>query len=69
MDCSLAKDALSLSAAAKKQASRPSGQIACTVFGCQPIPPNCHPETGYNWDGTPSGFDIVVCAPPRARRG
>ena len=62
---------LVLSAAAKKagqalQRGVP-GQIACTVAGCHPIPPNCHPETGYNWDGIPTGFDIVVCGPPRGR--
>ena len=29
-------------------------QIACTVVGC-------HPEMGYTPDGTPTGFDVVVC--------
>lgn len=62
-----------LSAAAKKsppsREQRPPGQIACTVSGCIPIPPGCHPETGYNWDGIPTGFDIVVCRPQRGRRG
>lgn len=38
-------------------------QIACTIDGCHPIPPGCHPQTGYNWDGIPTGFDIVVCRP------
>lgn len=37
------------------------GQIACTEFGCHPIPRNCRPQTGYRWDGLPSGFDVVVC--------
>ncbi|KQZ00673.1 hypothetical protein ASD45_07265 [Pseudolabrys sp. Root1462] len=37
------------------------GQIACTAFGCHPIPRNCHPTTGYRWDGLPSGFDAIVC--------
>ena len=37
------------------------GQIACTAFGCHRIPPNCHPATGYYWNGMPTGFDIVVC--------
>ncbi|MBS0534156.1 MAG: hypothetical protein JSR72_08870 [Proteobacteria bacterium] len=37
------------------------GQIACTAFGCHPIPRNCRPTTGYRWDGLPSGFDAVVC--------
>ena len=36
-------------------------QIACTEFGCRPIPRNCTPQTGYRWDGLPSGFDVVVC--------
>jgi hypothetical protein len=64
--------AFTLSAASKKSTSarRPeTGQIACTISGCQRIPPNCHPETGYNWDGIPTGFDIVVCRYPRGRRG
>ena len=58
---------VTLSAAAKK--STPArqrgeqGQIACTVAGCHAIPPGCHPQIGYNWDGLPTGFDIVVCAP------
>lgn len=64
---------LVLSAAAKtagqaRQRGVP-GQIACTIAGCYPIPPHCHPEAGYNWDGIPTGFDIVVCRPPRGRRG
>jgi hypothetical protein len=37
------------------------GQIACTVFGCQRIPPNCHPATQYYWNGMPTGYDRVVC--------
>ena len=40
-----------ISAASKKSTSaqrQERGQIACTVSGCQRIPPNCHPETGYN---------------------
>lgn len=37
------------------------GQIACTPAGCHRIPPNCRPQTGYRWDGMPSGFDVVVC--------
>ena len=41
--------------------ARGETRIACTVVGCIPIKPNCHPETGYTADGTPSGFDVVVC--------
>jgi len=48
----IAQQDLVLSAAAKKsdQARQRNvrDQIACTVVGCYPIPPNCHPETGYN---------------------
>jgi hypothetical protein len=40
---------------------RTSGQIACTPAGCGRIPANCHPTQGYRWDGTPTGFDVVVC--------
>ena len=61
-----------VSAASKKSTTsrrREEGQIACTVSGCQRIPPNCHPETEYNWDGIPTGFDMVVCRPPKGRRG
>ena len=58
-----------LSAAAKKQPAKhraakrqqPARQVACTMFGCHPIPAGCHPEPGYDWDGLPTGFDIVVC--------
>lgn len=63
---------VAISAASKKSTSarrQESGQIACTVSGCQRIPPNCHPQTGYNWDGIPTGFDIVVCRHPRGQRG
>ena len=63
---------ISISATSKKSTSarrQETGQIACTVSGCQRIPPNCHPQTGYNWDGIPTGFDIIVCRAPRDRRG
>jgi len=43
---------------------RETGQIACTIEGCHRIPPNCHPEQSYSFDGIPTGYDIVVC-PPR----
>ena len=36
-------------------------QIACTVAGCAPVPPGCHPEMGYTPNGTPTGFDVAVC--------
>jgi hypothetical protein len=46
-------------AARHAYASQP--QIACTVVGCRPVPRGCHPEIGYTPNGTPTGFDIVVC--------
>ena len=49
---------------AKKRIVRRSaagGQIACTPFGCHRIPRNCYPTQGYNWDGIPTGYDVVVC--------
>ena len=48
---------------AKKRIVRRSTdhQIACTPFGCHPIPRNCYPTQGYDWDGIPTGFDVVVC--------
>lgn len=46
---------------------RETGQIACTIEGCHRIPPNCHPEQGYSFDGIPTGYDIVVCPPQSGR--
>jgi hypothetical protein len=37
------------------------GQIACSKIGCRRIPPNCHPEQSYDWNGMPTGYDQVVC--------
>lgn len=59
-----------MSAAAKKhppvkrqRARRATGgrQIACTFYGCRPIPRNCRPVTGYDWWGTPTGYDDIAC--------
>jgi hypothetical protein len=37
-------------------------QIACTRFGCHPIPRRCGITTEYNfWTLDPTGFDAVVC--------
>lgn len=49
---------------AKKRIVRESqsgGQIACTAFGCGPIPRNCRPTPGMRWNGDPSGYDVIVC--------
>jgi hypothetical protein len=36
-------------------------QIACTDVGCLPVPRGCHPAGGRTFDGSPSGFDVMVC--------
>jgi hypothetical protein len=36
-------------------------QIACTAWGCRPIPRSCQIRTEYNWNWDPTGFDAVVC--------
>lgn len=52
----------SLSAAAKVRAPRyETGEIACTRFGCHRIPPGCHSEIEYDWNGLPTGYNKVVC--------
>jgi len=63
------RETASLSAATKKspvkrQVSKkrqPAHQVACTIYGCREIPGRCHPEQGYDWDGIPTGFDVIVC--------
>lgn len=49
------------SATRKKRPSAAATQIACTRFGCNAIPPGCHIEKEFSPDGTPTGFDLVVC--------
>jgi len=39
----------------------PQRQIACTVAGCNPVPPGCHPEPQRYFSGMTTGFDAVVC--------
>jgi len=41
------------------RASQP--QIACTDVGCLPVPRGCFPTGGKTFDGSPSGFDVMVC--------
>ncbi len=48
-------------------AAEPQGQIACTVGGCERIPPACTPVPGRTWRGTPTGYDVIVCPPGGAR--
>jgi hypothetical protein len=41
---------------------RSQQQIACTQFGCNPIPRGCQVVPGRNpFTWNPSGFDEVVC--------
>lgn len=46
---------------ARRARPQQSAQVACTVYGCHPIPRNCHPVQGYDFWGNPSAFDDVVC--------
>lgn len=53
-----------LSAATKKKKARraqPQQQIACTFFGCQPVPAGCYQRQGYDFWGNPTGFDVIIC--------
>ena len=52
--------------AAKKRHPKGSGysaqpQIACTQYGCMPVPQGCRRAPGRTLDGAPSGFDVIVC--------
>jgi hypothetical protein len=61
--------------AAKRKAKKQSGhqaygrsgtQIACTPFGCNPIPRGCRVRPGMNpFTWNPTGFDEIVCPYPR----
>jgi hypothetical protein len=39
----------------------PQRKIACTVFGCHPVPRGCTPVTGFDFWGNPTDYDDVVC--------
>jgi hypothetical protein len=41
--------------------ARSGGQIACTQYGCLPVRPGCHRESGRTLSGDPTGFDIMAC--------
>jgi hypothetical protein len=47
----------------KDPADRGQRQIACTVSGCLPVPPGCGQIPGRTIDGSPSGFDLIICPP------
>jgi hypothetical protein len=44
-------------------AAQGPSRIACTVLGCQPIPPACNPVAGRTPGGLPTGYDVIVCPP------
>lgn len=35
--------------------------VACTKYGCYPVPANCTPHTQLNWWGNPTGYDAIAC--------
>ena len=37
-----------------------AGNIICTKYGCRPLPPHCHAETEFTWEG-PTGYQFIVC--------
>ena len=41
--------------------ARAQPRIACTQYGCIPVPRGCHSRGGRTYSGMPSGFDVVVC--------
>lgn len=49
------------SRAHRRAAVAPQRQIACTVLGCHPVPPGCHPEPQRYFSGMTTGYDTVVC--------
>ena len=57
---------LALSAAKKhrqirNRQSAPERQIACTRYGCFPVPADCHPVIAFDPFGNPTGYDAIVC--------
>ena len=59
----LAVFTLPAEAASRKKVRTPAAQaqVACTSAGCLRVPPNCRPAPGRTFDGSPSGFDVMVC--------
>jgi hypothetical protein len=60
--------ALPIAANAREPRQRDTGergqrQIACTVSGCVPVPRGCGQVPGRTIDGSPSGFDLILCPP------
>jgi hypothetical protein len=55
-----------IASAKKLQKRAEETHIACTVLGCQPIPPGCGQTYGRTFSGRPTGYDVIVC--PRNSR-
>jgi len=45
----------------KSKTAAPPTEIACSQFGCQPVPRGCRRAGGRTPDGTPTGFDVADC--------
>jgi len=41
--------------------ARSPAQIACTQYGCIPVPRGCRREAGRTGSDMPSGFDVITC--------
>ena len=39
----------------------PARRIACTRTGCRDVPPGCSVEIERTLDGSPSGFEMIIC--------
>jgi hypothetical protein len=48
---------------AKPQVAQQPQQIACTVLGCIPVPPECGQTYGRTHGGIPTGYDVILCPP------
>ena len=44
-----------------RRAAQPPQQIACTFFGCRPVPAGCYQREGFDFWGNPTGFDVIIC--------
>jgi hypothetical protein len=63
VSCNVAAAATVKHSRAKHQVARQPEQIACTVLGCIPVPPECGQTYGRTRGGIPTGFDVIVCPP------
>jgi hypothetical protein len=48
----------------QRHVTRPQARqrkIACTRYGCFPVPPGCHPIIAFDPFGNPTGYDAIFC--------